>query len=87
MKSDDTLPHMVKRNQTTLDETITIPVDKTLLGAVRELADGERRKLAPMTRILIEEAVEARTGRKAYQPRPAPRTQELASTVPNSLQT
>lgn len=51
---------MLRRNQSRLDETITVPADKFLWDAVRELADDERRKLAPMARILIEEALEAR---------------------------
>lgn len=51
---------MSRRNQSQLDESITIPVDADFLETMRKLADDERRKLAPMARILLEEALDAR---------------------------
>jgi hypothetical protein len=59
----------MRRDRTTLDELITVPVNKHLREVICDLAESEKRKLAPMARILIEEAIEARQQKQSPEPR------------------
>jgi hypothetical protein len=51
---------MSRRNQTTLDETLCIPLDAWTLNQLRQLAESDHRKLAQMGRLLLTEAMLAR---------------------------
>lgn len=50
-----------------LSHSVTLRIDDDVMVALERMADAERRPVAAMARILLEEAMEARAGK-----RPAP---------------